>query len=74
MENDYCFSCRNKNNESNKNSKNLNEFATENKIKTISIHFDHKNKHKVIWISPNEQIKYQIDHVLIEIIYFKAID
>ncbi|KAF2883033.1 hypothetical protein ILUMI_23136 [Ignelater luminosus] len=52
--------------ETNENGNSLIQFAIEQYMKVVSTSLDHKNIHKITWISPNAQTKTQINYVLIE--------
>lgn len=58
---------------SNQNGMKMIEFASENQLKICSTAFDHKDIHKVTWVSPDGKTKNQIDHVMIENRHSRAI-
>lgn len=57
---------KSKHNESNGNGGLLAGFAIEKDFQILSTSFDHKDIHKVTWISPDGKTHNQIDHVLME--------
>lgn len=59
--------------DSNDNGRRLIELALENNMKIMSTYFDHKDIHKVTWVSPDGRTKNQIDHVPIETKHIEAI-